>query len=147
MISWKNKKVLVTGAGGFIGSHLAERLVEEGARVHALVHYNALNKLGWIEKSSYINEIEVISGELRDRDSVRQATKNKEIIFHLGALIAIPYSYQAPMSYAHTNMEGTINILQCAREAGAECVVHTSTSEVYGTAQYVPINETHPLKA
>src|SRR5690349_11804625 len=123
MTGWNNRRVLVTGAGGFIGSHLAERLVEEGADVRVLVHYNALDKWGWLDKSPYIEQIEVIRGELTDRDRVRQAAKNKDVIFHLGALIAIPYSYQAPLSYVHTNIEGTINILQSAREEGAECVV------------------------
>jgi len=146
MTGWNNRRVLVTGAGGFIGSHLAERLVEEGADVRVLVHYNALDKWGWLDKSPYIKQIEVIRGELTDRDRVRQAVKNTDVIFHLGALIAIPYSYQAPLSYVHTNIEGTINILQSAREESTECFVHTSTSEVYGTAEYVPINEAHPLK-
>ena len=146
MARWNKKRVLVTGAGGFIGSHLTERLVEEGAMVRALVHYNALGRWGWLDRSPYAKQIEIISGDVTDRDCIRQAVKNREIIFHLGALIAIPYSYQVPLSYVRTNTEGTINVLQCARDEGVERVVHTSTSEVYGTAQYAPIDERHPLK-
>lgn len=146
MTGWNNKRVLVTGAGGFIGSHLAERLVEEGAEVRAMVHYNALGKWGWLERSPHLKQIEVLAGDLTDRDSVRNAVKDREIIFHLGALIAIPYSYQAPLSYIQTNTIGTLNILQSGRDEGVERIVHTSTSEVYGTAQYVPIDEKHPLK-
>jgi dTDP-glucose 4,6-dehydratase len=146
MSNWNKKRVLVTGAGGFIGSHLTERLVEEGAEVRALVHYNALGRQGWLDRSPRLREIEVISGDITDRDCVWQAVKGKEIVFHLGALIAIPYSYQVPLSYVRTNTEGTINVLQSARDEGLERVIHTSTSEVYGTAQYVPIDEKHPLK-
>lgn len=146
MVSWNNKRVLITGAGGFIGSHLTERLVEEGAQVRALVHYNALGRWGWLDRSPSLKDIDVIAGDLTDRDSVRLAVKDREIVFHLGALIAIPYSYQAPLSYIHTNTEGTLNILQTSRDEGVERIVHTSTSEVYGTAQYVPIDEKHPLK-
>jgi dTDP-glucose 4,6-dehydratase len=143
---WKGKKVLVTGAGGFIGSHLTERLVEEGAEVRALVHYNALGRRGWLDRSPLADQVEVLPGDLTDRDSVRQAVAGREVIFHLGALIAIPYSYHAPLSYIHTNIEGTLNILQAGREAAVQRIVHTSTSEVYGTAQYVPIDEKHPLR-
>jgi NAD dependent epimerase/dehydratase len=146
MASWNKKRVLVTGAGGFIGSHLSERLVEEGATVRALVHYNAMGRRGWLESSSYEKQIEIISGDVTDRDCVRQVVRDREIIFHLGALIAIPYSYQVPLSYVRANTEGTINVLQSARDEGVERVIHTSTSEVYGTAQYVPIDERHPLK-
>jgi dTDP-glucose 4,6-dehydratase len=146
MASWNNKRVLITGAGGFIGSHLTERLVEEGATVRALVHYNALGRWGWLDHSSAAKQIEIFSGDVTDRDCIRQAVRDREIIFHLGALIAIPYSYQVPLSYVRTNLEGTINVLQAARDEGVERVVHTSTSEVYGTAQYVPIDELHPLK-
>jgi NAD dependent epimerase/dehydratase len=146
MTGWSNKRVLVTGAGGFIGSHLTERLVEEGANVRAMVHYNALGRWGWLDSSHHIKQIEVLAGDLTDRDSVRNAVKDREIVFHLGALIAIPYSYQAPLSYLQTNTAGTLNILQSGRDEGVECIVHTSTSEVYGTAQYVPIDEKHPLK-
>lgn len=146
MASWNNKRVLITGAGGFIGSHMTERLVEEGATVRALVHYNALGRWGWLDHSSAAKQIEIFSGDVTDRDCMRQAVRDREIIFHLGALIAIPYSYQVPLSYVRTNLEGTLNVLQAARDEGVERVVHTSTSEVYGTAQYVPIDELHPLK-
>ena len=146
MVNWNNKRVLVTGAGGFIGSHLTERLVKEGAQVRAMVHYNSFGRWGWLDRSSLLKEIDVVAGDLTDRDSVRQAVKNREILFHLGALITIPYSYHAPLSYIHTNIEGTLNVLQTSRDEGVERIVHTSTSEVYGTAQYVPIDEKHPLK-
>jgi NAD dependent epimerase/dehydratase len=145
-MNWKNKKVLVTGAGGFIGSHLAERLVELGADVRAFVHYNALGSRGWLDSSSLNNNMEIISGDICDRDSVLNAVKGCEIIFHLAALVAIPYSYHSPASYVRTNIEGTLNVLQSVRTHGAEKLVHTSTSEVYGTAVYVPINEAHPLQ-
>ena len=138
--------MLVTGAGGFIGSHLTERLVELGAKVRAFVHYNALGRWGWLDESPMRENIEVIAGDIVDRDSVRQASKDIEVVFHLAALIAIPYSYHAPASYIRTNIEGTLNILQAARKEGVERVVHTSTSEVYGTARNVPIDESHPLQ-
>ncbi len=145
-MNWTGKRVLVTGAGGFIGSHLTERLVELGATTRALVHYNALGTWGWLNHSPVRNEIEVVAGDVTDRDSVRRVLRRTERVFHLAALIAIPYSYQAPVSYVRTNVEGTLNVLQAAHEGGAELVVHTSTSEVYGTAQYVPIDEAHPLR-
>lgn len=145
-MNWKDKKVLVTGAGGFIGSHLTERLVEVGANVRALVHYNALGTWGWLDESPVRNDIEVVAGDVCDRDSVRQAMQDREIVFHLAALIGIPYSYYAPVSYIRTNIEGTLNVLQSARELGVERVIHTSTSEAYGTARYVPIGEEHPLQ-
>jgi len=145
-LNWTGKRVLVTGAGGFIGSHLTERLVELGATTRALVHYNALGTWGWLNHSPVRNEIEVVAGDVTDRDSVRRVLRRTERVFHLAALIAIPYSYQAPVSYVRTNVEGTLNVLQAAHEGGAELVVHTSTSEVYGTAQYVPIDEAHPLR-
>lgn len=145
-MNWKNKQVFVTGAGGFIGSHLAERLVESGAKVRALVHYNALGSRGWLDQSPLNREMEIIAGDLCDRDSVRNAAGKSEVIFHLGALIAIPYSYHAPSSYVRTNIEGSLNVLQTARDLGVHRVVHTSTSEVYGTARYVPIDEAHPLQ-
>lgn len=140
------KRVLVTGAGGFIGSHLAEACVATGATTRALVHYNALGTWGWLEQSPARSDLEILAGDLTDRDSVKQAAKGCEIIFHLGALIAIPYSYHAPASYVRTNIEGTLNVLQAARDLGVGRVVHTSTSEVYGTARYVPIDEAHPLQ-
>ena len=145
-MNWNGKRVLVTGAGGFIGSHLTERLVELGAEVRAFVHYNALGARGWLDSSPVRDMIHIFAGDVTDRDSARQALQDREIVFHLAALIAIPYSYQAPASYVRTNVEGTLNILQAAREAGVECVVHTSTSEVYGTARRVPIDEAHPLQ-
>ena len=145
-VNWKDKRVLVTGAGGFIGSHLTERLAEGGANIRALVHYNALGSRGWLGESPHKDQIEIVAGDICDRDSVKAATKDVEVIFHLAALIAIPYSYHAPSSYVRTNVEGTLNVLQAAREQKVECLVHTSTSEVYGTARYVPIDEAHPLQ-
>ncbi len=145
-MNWNGKKVLVTGAGGFIGSHLTERLVELGASTRALVHYNALGTWGWLDHSPCKEEIEVISGDICDRDSVHHAMQGVDAVFHLAALIAIPYSYRAPESYVRTNIIGTLNVLQAARDLGTERVVHTSTSEVYGTARYVPIDEQHPLQ-
>jgi dTDP-glucose 4,6-dehydratase len=137
---------LVTGGGGFIGSHLCEQLVELGADVRAMVHYNALGTWGWLDTSPLRDQIEVMAGDIADRDSVRRAAEGRQIIFHLAALIAIPYSYHAPLSYVRTNIEGTLNVLQAARELYIELVVHTSTSEVYGTALTVPIDENHPLQ-
>jgi NAD dependent epimerase/dehydratase len=145
-MNWQQKRVLVTGAGGFIGSHLTEGLVRLGARVRGFVHYNALGTWGWLDQSDYRADIEVISGDICDRDSVRQAVEGVDIVFHLAALIAIPYSYRAPESYVRTNVLGTLNVLQAARELGIERLVHTSTSEVYGTARQVPICEEHPLQ-
>lgn len=146
-MNWNSKRVLITGAGGFIGSHLTERLVELGAATRALVHYNALGTWGWLDQLPMRDEIEVVAGDICDRDSVQQAMQGAEIVFHLAALIAIPYSYYAPASYVRTNVEGTLNVLQVAREMGVERLIHTSTSEVYGTARYVPIDESHPLQA
>lgn len=145
-MNWNGKRVLVTGGGGFIGSHLTERLAELGARTRALVRYNSLGGWGWLDHSPLRNDIEVIAGDTRDHDCTLQAMENIEIVFHLAALIAIPYSYHAPVSYVRTNVEGTLNVLQGARAKGVELVVHTSTSEVYGTARYVPIDEAHPLQ-
>ena len=145
-MNWKGKTALVTGAGGFIGSHLSERLVELGARVRAMVHYNALDSWGWLNTSPHSREMQVIPGDITDRGSVRQAMEGAEYVFHLAALIAIPYSYSAPASYVRVNIEGTLNVLETARETGAVRVMHTSTSEVYGTARYVPIDEAHPLQ-
>jgi len=145
-MNWQNKRVLVTGAGGFIGSHLVERLVELGASVRAFVHYNALGSWGWLDYSPHREHIEVVLGDLTDRDLVFRAARNVDVIFHLGALIAIPYSYHAPASYIRTNIEGTLNVLLAARDLKIPRLVHTSTSEVYGTARYVPIDENHPLQ-
>lgn len=138
-------KVLVTGAGGFIGSHLAERLTELGYNVRTFVRYNSRNFWGWLETSIYRKNIEVVTGDIRDYDSVRDAMKGIDVVFHLAALIGIPYSYISPLAYIKTNVEGTYNILQIARELEVGKVIHTSTSEVYGTAQFVPITENHHI--
>lgn len=135
------------GAGGFIGSHLAENLVEQGAMVRAMVEYNAQGNWGCLESSPVCDELEVYAGDIRDRDNLQQAMQGMETVFHLAALISIPHSYHAPMSYVRTNVEGTLNVLQVALELGVERLIHTSTSEVYGTARYVPIDESHPLQA
>lgn len=144
----KGKKALVTGSEGFIGSHLAERLVELGAEVTAFVLYNSFNSWGWIDTfdSGIKNQIRVFTGDVRDESCVRQAVNGMDAVFHLAALIAIPYSYHAPSSYIDTNVKGTLNVLQACREHNVEKVVHTSTSETYGTARYVPIDEIHPLQ-
>jgi NAD dependent epimerase/dehydratase len=146
-VSWSGRTVLVTGAGGFIGSHLVEHLVEAGATVRAFVHYNALNTAGWLDESGVKGRVEVVPGDIRDRDSLSRAMPGVDVVFHLAALIGIPYSYTAPASYVSTNVVGTLNVLQAARNAGVARVVHTSTSEVYGTARYVPIDEEHRLQA
>ncbi len=140
----KNKTVLITGADGFIGSHLTERLVKEGAKVKALSQYNSFNNWGWLEDVDCKNDIEVLCGDIRDANYMREITKGVDTIFHLAALIAIPYSYVAPDSYIDTNIKGTLNICQAARDNGVSKTIITSTSEVYGTAQYVPIDEKHP---
>lgn len=140
-------KVLVTGADGFIGSHLVEMLVKRGYSVRALVQYNSFNHWGWLEDVSCLSDIEVVCGDVRDPFFCREITKNIDTVFHLAALIAIPYSYQAPQSYVDTNINGTMNICQAALDNNVSCVVHTSTSEVYGSAQYVPIDEKHPMQA
>ncbi len=142
----KNKKILVTGADGFIGSHLIEILVNYGCKVVALSQYNSFNNWGWLEDLPCLNDIEVISGDIRDGYFVEKMTKNVDVVFHLAALIAIPYSYQAPESYVQTNVIGTLNVLQAALKNNIEKILHTSTSEVYGTAKYVPIDEEHPLQ-
>jgi len=139
------KNILVTGAGGFIGSHLTELLVELGFNVTAFVRYNSKNDWGWLEKSKCIKDVRVITGDIRDYDSVYNSMKGVNIVFHLAALIGIPYSYVSPLAYIKTNVEGTYNVLQAAKELGIEKIVHTSTSEVYGTAQFVPITEKHSV--
>ena len=139
------RRVLVTGAGGFIGSRLCERLVESGAVVRALVRYTSDGEAGWLDRSPIRSQIDLRRGDLADRDSVYDAVKDREIVFHLGALIAIPYSYLAPESYVRTNILGTLNVLQAVRELCVQRMVHTSTSEVYGSAQFVPMTEAHPL--
>ena len=145
-MSWTGKRVLVTGAGGFIGSHLAEALVTAGADVRAMVLYNSLGSRDWLDHSALAGNMEIFAGDICDHNSVRDATRGVECVFHLAALIAIPYSYGAPLSYVRTNVEGTLNVLQAARDEGCARIVHTSTSEVYGSAEYVPIDERHPLK-
>ena len=147
-MNWAGVRVLVTGSEGFIGSHLVERLVGLGADVTAFVLYNSFNSWGWIDTfdKAVKGQIRVFTGDVRDGDCVREAVKGKEVVFHLAALIAIPYSYHAPFSYMDTNIKGTLNVLQACREFCVRSMVHTSTSEVYGTAQYVPIDERHPLQ-
>jgi len=139
------KNILITGAGGFIGSHLTEKCVELNYEVKAFVRYNSRNDWGWLEESGYRNEIAVITGDIRDYDSVYNAMKGCDAVFHLAALIGIPYSYISPLAYIRTNVEGTYNILQSAKELGTKNILITSTSETYGTAQYVPIDEKHPM--
>jgi NAD dependent epimerase/dehydratase len=139
-------KALITGADGFIGSHLAEMLVRNGYQVKALSQYNSFNRWGWLEDIDCLDQIEVLTGDVRDPHYCKHITKDIDIIFHLAALIAIPYSYVAPDSYVDTNLKGTLNICQAALENSVKRVIHTSTSEVYGTAQYVPIDEKHPLQ-
>ncbi len=143
----KGKRVLVTGADGFIGSHLVERLVEENAQVVALSHYNSFNYWGWLEDLPCLDRIEVVTGDVRDPHFCLHLAKGAEAIFHLAALIPIPYSYRAPDSFVDTNIKGTLNICQAALANNVEKLIHTSTSEVYGTAQRVPIDEKHPLNA
>jgi dTDP-glucose 4,6-dehydratase len=143
------KPILVTGADGFIGSHLVEHLVRSGERVRAMVLYNAFDTRGWLDhiEPEVAQQVEVVAGDVRDAGSVRHAVRGCRAILHLAALIGIPYSYQAPSSYLETNVRGTLNVLDAALAEGVERVVQTSTSEVYGTAQFVPITEAHPLNA
>jgi NAD dependent epimerase/dehydratase len=142
----KNKKVLVTGGDGFIGSHLVEELIKEGADVRAFVFYNSFNSWGWLDSlpKETLEKIEVFAGDIRDPNGVRSAMKDCQIVFHLAALIAIPFSYHSPDSYIDTNVKGTLNIVQAAKDLNVERVLITSTSEVYGTAKYIPIDESHP---
>lgn len=144
----KKQKVLVTGADGFIGSHLVELLVDEGYDVRAFVFYNSFNTWGWLDSfpKEKLDKIEIFAGDVRDPNGVREAMKGIDIVFHLAALIAIPFSYHSPDSYVDTNVKGTLNVLQAARDLGTKRVLITSTSEVYGTALYVPIDEEHPLQ-
>lgn len=137
--------VLITGAGGFIGSHLTEECVKIGMNVKAFLHYNSKNNWGWIEDSSIINDVEIITGDIRDYDSVSKSLKNIDTVFHLAALIGIPYSYVSPLAYIKTNIEGTYNVLEASKNENIKNLIITSTSETYGTAQYVPIDEAHPL--
>jgi NAD dependent epimerase/dehydratase len=141
----KIEKALVTGAGGFIGSHLAELCVEQGYKVRAFVHYNSRNQWGWLEKSEHRAAMEIVSGDIRDFDVVSSAMDGCDTVFHLAALIGIPYSYVSPLAYMRVNIEGTYNILQSARIQKVRNILVTSTSETYGTAQYVPMDEAHPV--
>jgi dTDP-glucose 4,6-dehydratase len=145
---WRGVPVLVTGASGFIGSHLTEELVRRGASVRAFSHYNALNDWGWLEAldRDVLDSVDVFRGDIRDLESVTAAMQGREVVFHLSSLVGIPYSYRAPDSYLQTNTGGALNVLIAARQTGARRVVETSTSEVYGTALYVPIDEKHPLQ-
>ncbi len=142
------KKILVTGADGFIGSHLTEYLVQQGADVRAMVLYTSTNSWGWLDEAApqIRDNLDVFAGDIRDPHGVRAAMTGCDVVFHLAALIAIPYSYHSPDTYVDTNVKGTLNVVQAAREIGVERVIHTSTSEVYGTAQFVPITEDHPLQ-
>jgi NAD dependent epimerase/dehydratase len=140
--------ILITGASGFIGSHLTEALVRAGHTVRAFVHYNSFNSWGWLDHcaSDVLGQFEAFSGDIRDPHGVKKAMSGCDAVLHLAALIAIPYSYHSPDTYVETNIKGTLNVLQAARELGVQRLIHTSTSEVYGTARYVPINEEHPLQ-
>ncbi len=140
------KKVLVTGADGFIGSHLVEELIFQGYKVKAFCYYNSFNSWGWLDSlpKEILNQVEIFTGDIRDPNGVRTAIKGCDMVFHLAALIAIPYSYHSPDSYIDTNIKGTLNIIQAAKDFGIERILVTSTSEIYGTAQYVPIDEKHP---
>jgi NAD dependent epimerase/dehydratase len=144
----RNKKILVTGADGFIGSHLTEELVRRGCNVRAFVLYNSFNSWGWLDHSEPLihKSLDVFSGDVRDPHGVKKAMEGCDVVMHLAALIAIPYSYHSPDTYVDTNMKGTLNVVQAARELGVQKVIHTSTSEVYGTARFVPITEDHPLQ-
>lgn len=149
MSFWKSKKVAVTGAGGFIGSHLIEALVKKEATVSALIHYNSRNDWGWLEDidRDIIKNIRVISGDLRDPFCVEKVVKDSDIVFHLGAVISIPYSYFSPWEFIETNIHGSLNVLEACKRNKVYKLIHTSTSEVYGTAIYTPIDENHPLQA
>jgi NAD dependent epimerase/dehydratase len=146
-LSIAGKKVLVTGAGGFIGSHLAETLVRTGASVRSMVRYSSSGDTGWLRNSEFASDMEIVKGDITDQDSVERAVKNVDVIFNLAALIGIPYSYEAPSSYVSVNINGGLNVFQAALKAGTGRVVQTSTSEVYGSAMTVPIDESHPLQA
>ena len=147
-MSYKGAKVLVTGADGFIGSHLTEALARQGAKVTALALYNSFDSHGWLDDlpESVRSQLHMVRGDVRDGAFVSRLVQGQEYVFHLAALIAIPYSYAAPQSYIETNVIGTLNVLEAARQWGTERIVHTSTSEVYGTALTMPINESHPLQ-
>ncbi len=143
-----SSKILITGSDGFIGSHLVEKLVKEGERVRAFTYYNSFNSWGWLDTfpKSIVDQIEVFPGDIRDPNGVREAMKGVSKVYHLAALIAIPFSYHSPDTYVDTNIKGTLNVLQAARGMDLERILITSTSEVYGTAQYTPIDEKHPFQ-
>jgi NAD dependent epimerase/dehydratase len=143
---WEARRVLVTGADGFIGSHLVELLLSKGAKVKALSQYNSFNYWGWLEDVPQNQNLEIISGDVRDFNFCRNLCRDTEVVFHLAALIAIPFSYNSPASYIDTNVNGTLNMCQAALDMGCTSFIHTSTSEVYGTARYVPIDESHPIQ-
>jgi len=147
-MTWKNRKILITGADGFIGSHLAEALVREGAEVTALALYNSFDRHGWLDDAppEARDAMRLVRGDIRDAHQMTDLARDQDVVFHLAALIAIPFSYDAPSSYVQTNVQGTVNVLKAAMDAGVGRVVHTSTSEVYGTAQFTPITEDHPLQ-
>ncbi len=147
-MNWKNRRVLVTGAGGFIGSHLAEELARRGAKVRALVRYNSRNHWGFLEElpAELARRVDVVSGDVTDPHFVQGLVRGQEVVFHLAALIAIPYSYAAPSSFVATNVTGTLNVLEACLNGRVKKLVHTSTSEVYGSALYTPIDEAHPLQ-
>jgi dTDP-glucose 4,6-dehydratase len=142
------KKLVITGASGFIGSHLVEKLINQGYNVKAFVHYNSFNSWGWLDtfKKDVLSQIEIFTGDIRDPNGVREALSGCDAVFHLAALIAIPFSYHSPDAYVDTNIKGTLNVLQAARRLETERVLVTSTSEVYGTAKYVPMDENHPFQ-
>lgn len=144
MAEWSGRRVIVTGGEGFIGSHLVDELVSQGAKVRAFVHYNPFGRWGWLHDRA--SDIEILQGDVRDGERVAAAVEGMEVVFHLAALIGIPYSYEAPESYVQTNVMGTYNVLNAARRAGVERMIQTSTSEVYGSARSVPIDEQHPLQ-
>ncbi len=140
------KKILVTGADGFIGSHLCELLVQQGYDVKAFTLYNSFNSWGWLDRSPLVRDMEIFAGDVRDPNGVRVAVQGCDVVLHLAALIAIPYSYHSPGAYVDTNIKGTLNVLQAVRDLGVERLIHTSTSETYGTARFVPITEEHPMQ-
>jgi NAD dependent epimerase/dehydratase len=146
-MNFQNKRVLVTGADGFIGSHLVEHLLRAGAQVTALAQYNSFNFWGWLEDIPSLNQVQVVNGDIRDSHFCLSLSKNVDVLFHLAALIPIPYSYRAPESYIETNIKGTLNLCQAALKGTVQKFIHLSTSEVYGTARYVPMDEKHPLQA
>lgn len=146
-MNWQNQKVLVTGAGGFVGSHLVERLMSLGAETKALVRYNSAGTHGWLDSIPVKDHVEIFAGDVRDEDGLQELFRGVDMVFNLAALISIPYSYENPRAYVRTNVEGALNVFQAAREADVSLVVQTSTSEVYGSALYTPMDEKHPLQA